>query len=63
MRLSEKRKRLEVGVMFVKNIQGGMKTIHGSDHGSYVARVKGERVRNKVEKGWTQISAGRVGAG
>lgn len=63
MRLSEKRKRLEVGVIFVKKIQGGRKTIHGSDHGSYVAPVKGERVRNKVEKGWTQFSAGRVGGG
>ena len=63
MRLTEKRKRLEVEVMFVKKIQGGRKTIHGSDHGSYVAPVKGERVRNKVEKGWTQISARRVGGG
>ena len=63
MRLTEKHKRLEVGVMFVKKIQGGRKTIHGSDHGSYVAPIKGERVRNKVEKGWTQISARRVGGG
>lgn len=45
MRLSEKLERLEEGVMFVKNIQGVMKTIRGSDYGSYVAPGKGERVR------------------
>lgn len=46
--------------MFVKNIQGVMKTIRGSDYGSYVAPGKGRESR-KMEKGWTQISAGRVG--
>ena len=51
MRLSEKRKRLDVGVMFVKTIQGVMETICGSDHGSYVAPVKGERVRRWREDG------------
>ena len=45
VRLSEKLERLEEGVMFVKNIQGVMKTIRGSDYGSYVAPGKGERVR------------------
>ena len=45
-----------MGVMFVKNIQGGMKTTHGSDHGSDLAPVNGKGVGNKMEKRETQIT-------
>lgn len=58
MRLSKKDKRLRMWVTFVKNIQGGMKTTHGSDHGSDLSPVDGKGVGNKMEKRETQIMVG-----